>query len=100
MSETVAQEKERELREAEKQLDSITIGTEPKQILAANRDRKAYLIYNNGEETLTIGFNSSVTPGNGIPVIPQRAVSDQKYKGAFWGIVASGSIDVRYLEVT
>lgn len=102
MSETVAQEKERELREAEKQLDSISIETEPKQILAANPDRKSYLIQNNNSsKDLYLGFSSSVTPSRYSAKLLAGAVIDgDDHKGAWWGITQSGTIDVRFMEIT
>lgn len=101
MPDTIAEEKERELREAEKQLDSISIGTKPKQILAANRDRKSYLIQNNdSSKDLYLGFSSEVTPSRySVKLLAGAVIDGDDYKGAWWGRTESGTIDVRFMEI-
>jgi len=79
---------------------TVSVGTSATSILAANASRKEWLIYNNGAAILYLGSSSGVTTANGIPIVPQRAASGRIYKGAFWGIVSAGSIDVRRWEVT
>lgn len=101
MIEDIGGEEERKLREAEKQLDSISIGTEAKEILAANPDRKAYLIQNNGSQDLYVGFSSSVTPSRySAKLLAGAVIDDHHYKGAWWGVTETGANDVRFMEIT
>ena len=101
MADDVGGEKEEELRAEEKQIDSVSIGTEPKEILAANPDRKGYLIQNNGSQDLYLGFSSSVTPSRySVKLLPRAVMDGDDYKGAWWGRTESGTILVRFAEVT
>lgn len=102
MAEDIGEEKEEDLRAAEKQLDSVSVGTTAKQILAANPDRKSYLIQNNDDsQDLYLGFSSKVTPSRYSAKLLAGAVIDgDDYKGAWWGRTESGTIDVRFMEIT
>lgn len=69
-------------------------------IVSAHSSRRAVLISNNSSSpTLFIGTSSGVTAANGTPVPGNQAFSDDiPWKGTWYGIVSSGSCDVRVLE--
>ncbi len=72
-------------------------------IIAANTWRKGLTIYNNGTPTVYVGTDTSVATGTGIPVLNNGNYDFQGYKvykGAVYGIAASATSDVRYLEWT
>lgn len=72
-------------------------------ILAANTWREGITLYNNGSVTVYIGTDSSVATGTGMPMLAGAAYDFngwQQYKGALYGIAASATADVRYLEWT
>ena len=101
MPHTQTQEEERQLRADEKQLEAVLIGTAPVEILAANRDRLSYLIQNNGDIDLYLGFSSAVSPTNySVKLTRGAQIDGDDYKGAIWGRTASSSTDVRFMEVT
>jgi len=76
---------------------NITVTTSATLIIATNTSRKSILIRNNGSATLFIGGNNSVTTSNGYRITGGQSMyifeTDEVY-----GIVASGTLDVRYLE--
>lgn len=78
---------------------NITVTTSATLIKATNTSRKSILIRNNGSSTLFIGGNNSVATSTGYQVTVGQSIylydTDEIY-----GIVASGTLDVRYLETT
>lgn len=72
-------------------------------ILAANSWRSGLTLYNNGSVTVYIGTDSSVATTTGLPMLA-GATYDlngwQQYKGVVYGIAASATADMRYLEWT
>jgi len=89
--------------------NAVSVGTSATSILAANKRRTAYELYNNGTATVFWGSNNSVTTSNGMAlkqgerrVVTRETASDRQdehiYTGAIFGIVASGTVNVRYWE--
>ena len=76
---------------------NISVGTTATLIKATNSSRKSILIRNNGSATLYIGGNNAVTTSNGHGVIAGQSIY-VKDQDEIYGIVASGTLDVRYLE--
>jgi len=76
---------------------NITVTTSATLIKATNASRKSIVIRNYGSAALFIGGNNSVTTANGFEVPASQSIyikdTDEVY-----GIVASGTLDVRYLE--
>jgi len=82
---------------------SVTVGTTrvplPGEILS---NRRSLLVFNNdSSETLYIG-GANVVAGDGLPVLAQTysPVIDAGTRLVVYGIVSSGSIDVRTMEVS
>lgn len=72
-------------------------------ILAANTWRTGITLYNNGSVTVYIGTDSSVATATGMPMAAGASYDFngwQSYKGALYGIAASSTADMRYLEWT
>lgn len=72
-------------------------------ILAANANRVGVTLYNNGSVTVYIGVNSSVSTSNGIVLAAAGAYDFNGwkcYRGDIYGIAASATADMRYLEWT
>lgn len=80
---------------------NVTVATSATLILASNNARRGFVIYNNGNNLMYIGFTSGVTSTNGIPIQPQANLElngDRCWRGAVFGIAVSSSDDVRYWE--
>ena len=80
---------------------AVSITTEAKVIAAANANRKALLIYNVGSVDVFFGLGG-VTAATGIPLkvggslgLGPAFITDQ----AIYGITATGTADLRVLEV-
>ena len=77
---------------------SIAGGT---AIIANLTSRRSVLIKNVGTAIVYIGFDSSVTSSNGMPLNPQGSLElagvFTTRKSAIHGIAASGTQDVRYM---
>lgn len=61
----------------------------------------ALAVYNNGAATVFLGHSSGVTTANGYPLAAGGQVSVQfdSASQGLWGIVASGTVEVRTLEL-
>lgn len=91
-------------------MKSVTIGNTPTKILDAPSGARslAYLV-NNSSQTVFLVFDgtdpSTLTTANGLPLFPNQALalvnslaanlSNITFTAAIYGIVASGSADVR-----
>ena len=86
--------------------NTVTVTTTATEIVAANSQRKDVDIANtDAGEIVYIGPDSSVTTSNAIPLYPQQTRDKPKmlsehWKGPIFGIVGTGTADVRYWEVT
>ena len=67
--------------------------------LAANTSRKEALIYNNGAQTVYLGRDAQVTTATGLPLVSGATLRDDRATGAWYAITASGTGDLRILEV-
>lgn len=75
---------------------NVTVTTSAQAIRAAATTRRSVTIYNNGSQAVYVGFDTSVTTSNGMP-IPAGGEREIRVTSAIYGIVASGTADVRYL---
>lgn len=81
--------------------NSVTVDTSADLILDYNKNRSGLVIKNIGNVIVYIGFNSSVTSANGIPISPQDTftlMGSNIFKTTIYGIAASASADIRYFE--
>lgn len=77
---------------------TVSIATSATQILALNTSQKKRLITNVGSATIFIGSNNSVTTSNGFPLLVGENLNIGDFNGTVYGIVASGSEDLDFLE--
>jgi len=80
---------------------TVTTSLTPLPAYGVLANRRAITIYNNGSSTLYIG-GSDVTTTNGLPV-PAGSYSpalDAGVRTIVYGVVASGSVDVRVMELS
>ena len=85
--------------------NTVTVTTSATLIIASNTNRKSLLIGNTSAGTVYLGDTTSVTTANGFPLPQNAQLSEDSggtrmYMGAVYGIVASGTSDVRYWERT
>lgn len=78
---------------------AATVGTSATAIVGGNARRRFVTLYNNGASTVYLG-KSTVTVATGFPLAAGRYLEDIDTLDEWYGIVASGTGDVRYLEVT
>ena len=88
---------------------NVNVATSATQIVAKNLSRITLIMFNNGSNTIFLGTDNNVTTSNGYPMAPNTQMvfdfnGDAErhplfYRGAFWGIVASSTEDLRYLEL-
>lgn len=80
---------------------SVNITTSATSILAAS-GRRGFVLNNTGSVIVYLGMDSSVTSSTGFPFVPkekfQISGDDEVYKGAIYGITASGTSVVNYRE--
>src|SRR5690348_3684526 len=79
---------------------SVSVGTAATLILAANANRYSANIVNNGSQTVYLGKDNTVTTANGFPLAAGEELEDRETTDAWYGIVASGTADVRPVEVS
>lgn len=73
--------------------------TSASSIVAANASRKSVTIHNAGTVTVYLGLNGSVTSSNGLPLGAGATLSDDASTDAWYAITASGTGDLRIVEV-
>lgn len=76
---------------------AVTVGTTATLLKAANTNRRALTFRNNGGVAVYFG-GSGVTVANGMPLEPGDAWETTVNGAAWYGIVASGTCDVRVVE--
>ena len=81
---------------------NVTITTTATQILGASTKRKGLMVVNASNSNLYVGMDSSVTTSNGLLISPQASIEfggkNEGWTGAIFGIVASGTADIRYWQ--
>jgi hypothetical protein len=84
---------------------NIAVGTSATVILVANPKRTMFQLYHDGTSAAIYhGENSSVTTANGYTLAQTGEYKDETtigrkcYQGAVYGIVASSTEDLRYIE--
>lgn len=79
---------------------NVSIGAAAAVIKAAKSTRRYIYIYNaHASQTLYLGFDSSVTTSNGLPVAAGQSIKLEGYIGVIYGIGSGAATDTRYLEV-
>jgi len=77
---------------------SVNIADSATEIKAVNTSRKCILLKNNGSVTVYIGEDNTVTTLTGYPLEAGESIYIYDTE-AVYGITASGTGDIRYLEV-
>lgn len=84
--------------------NTVTVTTDATLIVPANTGRRSLLLGNDGSTKCYIGPDSSITTSNAMPFFQsEKLVRDlvpEGYLGAVYGIVASGTTDIRYWETS
>ena len=85
--------------------DTVTVTTAATPIVVANTMRKALTLVNTSEGTVVyIGPDASITTSNAIPLYETQTrengkVISEAWLGPIYGIVGTGTADVRYWQV-
>ncbi|MHA1664274.1 MAG: hypothetical protein ACTSVW_00360 [Candidatus Njordarchaeales archaeon] len=78
---------------------AITVTTSTTQLLTSNTSRKGFAVVGNAEWYL--GFGTTLTTANGFKLSANQSYTDSGqgvYTGEVWGIVASGTANIRVIE--
>src|SRR5690349_3695066 len=86
---------------------SVTVDTtaDGGEVICRGKSGRESLLVANLSDTVTVyvggtgSAGTGLTTSNGFPIAPGESVSFDDFTGALYGIVASGSADVRYLQV-
>ncbi len=86
-------------------IKAVSVGTSATKILSANTQRQSFIITNNeDDETVYLGPDNTVTTIDGIPIFAKGFMASDKgfnlYRADIFGIVASGTADVRVWDRT
>lgn len=84
----------------DKAFSTAAPGTTATLLLAANPARATAMLVNNGTATVFLGKDATVTTTTGIPLAAGASLVDDRSSDAWYGILATGTGDVRVLEVT
>jgi hypothetical protein len=78
---------------------SMTVTTSATEIVGRNRYRKLLVIYNNGTNTVYLGFSpTDCTTASSFPLEAGDAVKWKLKRDQVFGITSSGTSDVRVME--
>ncbi len=84
----------------DKAFTQFTVTDAAQEILAANTSRNAATFVNNSGVTIFLGNDGALTTGNGLPLAAGAPLSDDVSTDAWFAIVATGTADIRMLEVS
>lgn len=73
-------------------------GSPAVSILAANVARKTAILFNNSNSTVYLGKTSTIS-GNGFQLLSQETLTDENSSDVWFGYIATGSADIRTIEV-
>lgn len=82
---------------------AVTVTTSATEVVPSNAKRHSLIIANNGDSTIYLGPDSSVTVDNGIPLHSGTlwevdSGGTKLWMGPFFGIVSTGTQEARYWE--
>ena len=85
--------------------NTVTVTTVATLIVAANPNRIGLIIVNTSSGTVYLGEDTTVTTSNGTPLKQNENMTEDSsgtkmFMGNVYGIVGSGTSDVRYWERT
>jgi len=82
--------------------NTVSVGTSATLIIAADNSRRFLNIVNSSSTVMYIGPDSSITTSTALTILGWQSFNIRKdfgdYKGDVYGIVASGTNDVRYWQ--
>jgi hypothetical protein len=82
-----------------KRLTQVTLSTTPTLVARRDTDRVGLDIENAGNVNVYLGPDASVTSATGMVLPPLSWLEDRESDDDWWGVVASGSGDVRVVEM-
>ncbi len=77
----------------------VSVGTTATQILGKEPERIEVLVSNQSGTSVFLGDDASVTTSNGLELPSGQILRLEFYTGPLYGIVATGTATVGYLEV-
>lgn len=77
---------------------AVEVGTSAVAVAAANPQRVSALVVNNGTVPIYVGYSSSVTTSDGIPVAVGQGFEEREFVGALYAISGTAAQDVRVGE--
>lgn len=83
----------------EKTITTAAPDTTPAQVLPVNIQRIAVTIQNVGSVDVYLGTDDTVSSSNGLLLKAGSYISDDSSIDAWWAVAASGTADLRIVEV-
>lgn len=74
---------------------SVSVASTATSIRSSESTRTGIIIVNNSSQTVYLGLTDAVTTSNGIPVEASENFYTSDWTGDIYGIVASGTANVR-----
>ena len=80
---------------------TVSVGTSATEIVSLVPKRRLVLLHNNGSNTVYLGFDATdCTVGSSMPLLVDTYIKFKDWGNPIYGIVASGTEDVRVWEDT
>lgn len=79
---------------------SVTVTNTTTEILPRDTNRRKCVLYNNGTTTAYLGFSPTVNTTVGLPFPPAMYGKFEDKSDPIYGIVATGTTEIRVWEVT
>lgn len=80
-------------------VSEVTVGTSATKLCSSSSKRRSVLIVNNGTAVVFIAPDNTAAPGHGVPLPQYGYLYDDSTLSAWWGVVSTGTGDIRILEV-
>lgn len=77
----------------------VTVNTSATLLVATGTNRRSVLFVNNGSAVVWIAPDNTVAPGHGIPIPQYGYFYDDFSLSAWYGVVSTGTGDIRVLKV-
>lgn len=84
----------------ENRIRVFTATTTSQKLFSNNKNRKAFIIYNNGSNIVEV-CDTSQAYGQGFPIAPSLSLDDDHFnpQGELWVIATGGNTELRVWEI-
>lgn len=77
----------------------ILVGSPATLIRGPVSTRKSFMLFNNGSNSIYLGFVVGIAETTGLPLIPQAYFADNSWTGSWYGVsTGNTSTEIRFME--